>query len=66
MNNDMLEGNRRAWNQALAYHRRARNDALQSGFASPDFTTFDRDCDRILWDKLKTFIKTLWAAVKDV
>jgi SAM-dependent methyltransferase len=48
----MIEQNRAIWNQALRYHQQARNHSLQKGFASPAFTTFDRDCDAILLDKL--------------
>ena len=57
MNNKKLkeitESNRAAWNQATEYHQRARNNSLQIGFANPDFTTFDRDCDDVLIEKLQ-------------
>ncbi len=49
----MIESNRKAWNQALQYHQKARNNALQAGFADPAFTTFDRDCDQVLLQKLQ-------------
>ena len=49
---DMFEKNRMAWNQAQEYHQKARNNSLQIGFENPDFTTFDRDCDGVLIDKL--------------
>jgi len=49
---DMFEKNRMAWNQAQEYHQKARNNSLQIGFETPDFTTFDRDCDGVLIDKL--------------
>jgi len=49
----ITESNRAAWNQALEYHQKARNNSLQVGFENPSFTTFDRDCDEILIDKLK-------------
>lgn len=45
--------NREAWNQALIYHQKARNNSLQTGFADPEFTTLDRDCDDVLIDKIK-------------
>jgi len=50
---DITESNRDAWNQALSYHQKARSNSLQIGFASPDFTTLNRDCDDVLIDKLK-------------
>ena len=52
MDNNIFESNRAAWNQALAYHQRARKNALQAGFKTPDFTTFDRDCDDVLLEAL--------------
>ena len=48
----LFESNRAAWNQALEYHQKARNNSLSIGFANPDFTTLDRDCDDILLSKL--------------
>ncbi|MCL2797399.1 MAG: class I SAM-dependent methyltransferase [Firmicutes bacterium] len=48
------ELNRAAWNEALGYHQRARNNALQEGFLRSDFTTFNRDCDDVLIKKLKS------------
>ena len=48
----MFESNRIAWNQALEYHKKARENSLQIGFENPDFTTLNRDCDKILLDKL--------------
>jgi len=48
----ITESNRAAWNEALEYHQRARKDALQKGFESPDFTTLNRDCDGALVEKL--------------
>ena len=45
--------NRAAWNQALEYHQKARNNALQTGFENPNFSTLDRDCDDILMGMLK-------------
>ena len=50
---NITESNREAWNQALEYHQKARNNSLQTGFANPDFTTLDRDCDDVLIDKLE-------------
>ena len=53
MNDTIFDRNRAAWNQALEYHQRARNNALQTGFANPEFSTLDRDCDGLLMDKLE-------------
>ena len=50
---DIFEGNRAAWNQALGYHQKALNNYLQTGFANPDFTTLNRDCDKDLLEKLR-------------
>ena len=55
MNAKFYETNRAAWNEALTYHQQARNNSLQKGFENPDFTTFDRDCDKMLFDKMKAF-----------
>jgi len=49
---DIMESNRDAWNQALIYHQRARNNSLQIGFANHEFTTLDRDCDNVLIEKI--------------
>jgi SAM-dependent methyltransferase len=49
----ITESNRVAWNQALKYHQKARNDLLQVGFENSMFTTLDRDCDEVLIDKIK-------------
>jgi len=49
----ITENNREAWNQALGYHQKARGNALQIGFANPDFTTLNRDCDDVLIDKIR-------------
>ena len=51
---NITDDNRNAWNQALIYHQKARNNSLQIGFTNSDFTTFDRDCDAILIDKIKS------------
>ena len=48
MDNKLCEKNREAWNEALLYHQKARNNSLQEGFKNPNFTTFNRDCDDIL------------------
>jgi SAM-dependent methyltransferase len=45
--------NREAWNEATAYHQKARRDRLTAGFADPEFTTFDRDCDVALLEMLR-------------
>jgi SAM-dependent methyltransferase len=50
---NITESNREAWNQALTYHQKARNNSLQIGFANPKFTTLNRDCDEVLIDKLE-------------
>jgi len=52
MNQTIFERNRAAWNEALEYHQRARNNALQAGFEDPAFSTLDRDCDGILMGML--------------
>lgn len=43
MDNKITEKNREAWNEALGYHQKARNNSLQEGFKNPDFITFDKD-----------------------
>ncbi|MCL2687198.1 MAG: class I SAM-dependent methyltransferase [Methanobrevibacter sp.] len=50
---DWIENNRVAWNQALKYHQKARNNSLQLGFENPNFTTLNRDCDEVLIKKIK-------------
>ncbi len=50
---DIFESNRAAWNEALGYHEKARKNSLVEGFRGADFTTFDRDCDAVLIEKLK-------------
>ena len=49
----ITESNRSAWNQALEYHQKARNNSLQVGFENPEFTTLNRDCDEVLIEKIK-------------
>jgi len=49
---DITESNRDAWNQALTYHQKARNNSLQTGFKDSNFTTLNRDCDEVLIDKI--------------
>lgn len=49
----ITETNRAAWNQALEYHQKARNNSLHLGFENSKFTTLNRDCDEILIDKIK-------------
>lgn len=53
MDNDIFEKNRKAWNEALVFHQKARNNSLQEGFKDSNFTTFNRDCDDVLVEKLK-------------
>ena len=53
--NNLFENNRKAWNEALEYHQKARGGSLQSGFATSDYTTFDRDCDKLLIEKINVF-----------
>jgi hypothetical protein len=48
MDNKITEKNREAWNEALGYHQKARNNSLQEGFKDPDFTTFNRARDDVL------------------
>jgi SAM-dependent methyltransferase len=50
---DIVENNRKAWNQALIYHQKARNNSLQIGFADNEFTTFNRNCDDLTIEKIK-------------
>ena len=51
----ITDGNREAWNEALGFHRRARDNRLHRGFASLDFTVFDfeREGDVIAFNKLR-------------
>jgi SAM-dependent methyltransferase len=53
MDNDIFEKNRKAWNEALVFHQKARNNSLQEGFKDSNFTTFNRDRDDVLVEKLK-------------
>ena len=50
---NITESNRAAWNEALTYHRKARNNSLQIGFANPGYTTLNRDCDDVLIVKIR-------------
>jgi len=52
MDKENREKNREAWNEALVYHQKARNNSLHEGFKNRHFTTFDRDCDNLLIEKL--------------
>ena len=52
MNTEIIKKNREAWNEALKYHQKARNNSLQIGFKDPNFTTFNRNRDDILLKKL--------------
>jgi len=51
---NITKKNREAWNEALEYHQKARKNSLQKGFSSSEFSTFDRDCDKVLIEKLKS------------
>jgi SAM-dependent methyltransferase len=51
MNRETGEKNREAWNEAMVYHQKAREKSLHEGFKNQSFTTLDRDCDKILFDK---------------
>ncbi len=51
-NAHLFASNRAAWNEALEYHQKARGNSLQTGFETPDFTTFGRNCDAVLLKKL--------------
>jgi SAM-dependent methyltransferase len=53
MNREMCEKNREAWNEAMAYHQKARNKSLHEGFKNMNFSAFNRDCDDILIPRLK-------------
>ena len=53
---NIFDSNRAARNEALDDHQKARDKALQIGFQDPDFTTFDRDCDSVLLEKLAALI----------
>ena len=37
LNKSITEANREAWNQALIYHQKARNNSLQRGFENPEW-----------------------------
>lgn len=50
---DITEQNRAAWNEAILYHQKARNNSLQNGFKKSEFTALNRDCDKNLLSKLK-------------
>jgi SAM-dependent methyltransferase len=52
MKQGICEKNREAWNEATVYHQKARNKSLHEGFKNPNFSTFNRDCDDILIEKL--------------
>ena len=52
MKKETCEKNREAWNEATEYHQKARNKSLHEEFRNPRFSTFDRDCDDILIEKL--------------
>jgi len=47
MNKEIFESNRKAWNRAFGYHKRARDGALERGFADPSFTTFRNEGDKL-------------------
>jgi SAM-dependent methyltransferase len=49
----IAEQNRLAWNEAIMYHQKARNNSLQNGFKKSEFTTLNRDSDKYLLPKLK-------------
>ncbi len=49
---DVFESNRTAWNEAMGYHQAKRKDDLHIGFKDPKFTTFTRDCDAVLLERL--------------
>lgn len=51
--NNVFESNRAAWNEALKYHQKARNNSLENGFKDADFTTFNTEYDDIVLQKLK-------------
>jgi hypothetical protein len=49
----IINNNRQAWNEAFKYHQWARDDKLFNGFLDPDFSTFDRECDKILISEIQ-------------
>ncbi len=49
---NIFESNREAWNEAMQYHQRARANTLHESFKDNAYSTFDRDCDNVLLDKL--------------
>lgn len=51
-NTNIFEKNRIAWNEASEYHQKARGNSLQTGFENLNFTTLNRDCDKVLISKL--------------
>lgn len=53
MDKEYYEKNREAWNEALGYHQKARNNYLQEGFKDPNFTVFNRERDDNLIKKIK-------------
>ncbi|WP_010246438.1 class I SAM-dependent methyltransferase [Acetivibrio cellulolyticus] len=50
--NNMFESNRAAWNEALEYHQKARNNSLKIGFNDSNFTVFNGEYDNIVINKL--------------
>ena len=50
---NLFESNRAAWNQAAAYHQRALHHSLHIGFQNPEFSTFKRERDYIVNERLK-------------
>ena len=50
---NLFESNRSAWNEAMEYHRQARGGSLQAGFKDREYSTFDRNCDSVLIEKLE-------------
>ena len=50
---NIFESNRAAWNQASAYHQKARNHSLYTGFQDPEFSTFKRERDSVVNERLK-------------
>lgn len=50
---NIFESNRAAWNQTSAYHQKARNHSLHTGFQDPEFSTFKRERDSVVNERLK-------------
>ncbi len=50
---NLFESNRTAWNQATAYHQKARNHSLHIGFQDPEFSTLKKERDSVVRERLR-------------